>query len=75
MATRGAVGYVPNVHHPEVMRSILEQIVATGDVLGAAGPGCTFLAGTIDNWRIDELAFTGPATVDREPQSAEDHGL
>ena len=32
-------GYVPNIHHPDVMRSILEQIVDTGDVIGAAGPG------------------------------------
>ena len=37
MVTSGATGYLPNVHHPEVMRSILEQIVATGDVIGAAG--------------------------------------
>ena len=26
-------GYVPNIHHPDVMRSILEQIVDTGDVV------------------------------------------
>ena len=34
-------GYVPNIHHPDVMRSILEQIVDTGDVIGPAGPGQT----------------------------------
>ena len=31
-------GYVPNIHHPEIMRSILAGIVETGDVIGAASP-------------------------------------
>ena len=56
MATSGAAGYALNVHHPEVMRSILEQIVETGDVIGTAGPGRTIIAVTVDNWFIDELA-------------------
>ena len=43
MATSGAAGYVPNIHHPDVMRSILEQIVDTGDVVGTDGPGRTIL--------------------------------
>ena len=46
-------GYVPDIHHPNVMRSILEQIVDTGDVIGAACPGRTILAVTVDNWMID----------------------
>ena len=37
MAASGAAGYVPNIHHPEMMRSILEQIVDTGDVVGRSG--------------------------------------
>ena len=63
-------GYVPNIHHPNVMRSILEQIVDTGDVLGSAGPGRTILAITIDNWMIDELAALGSDLADREPEDA-----
>ena len=40
MATSGAASYVPNIHRsPDVMRSILEGIVETGDVIGTAGPG------------------------------------
>ena len=63
-------GYVPNIHHPDVMRSILEQIVDTGDVIGAAGPGRTILAVTVDNWLIDELAALGSDLADREPEDA-----
>ncbi len=37
MASSSRSGYVPNVHHPEVMRSILAGIVETGDVIGTAG--------------------------------------
>ena len=61
-------GYVPNINHPDVMRSILEQIVDTGDAIGAAGPGRTILAITVDNWMIDELAALGSDLADREPE-------
>ena len=57
MATSGAAGYLPNVHQPEVMRSILEQIVASGDAMGAAesaGP----------SWR-------SPSTIQRSPQRSQ----
>jgi hypothetical protein len=38
MAINGeASGYIPNIYHPDVMRSILEQILATGDVIGTTG--------------------------------------
>jgi hypothetical protein len=63
-------GYVPNIHHPDVMRSILEQIVDTGDAIGSAGPNRTILAVTVDNWLIDELAALGSDLVDREPEDA-----
>ena len=68
MATRGLAGYVPNVPHLEVIRSILVQIVETGDVIGTAGPGRTIIAVTIDNWFIDELAAFGTVLEDREPE-------
>ena len=64
-------GYVPNIHQPDVMRSILEQIVDTGDVIGAAGPGRTILAVTVDNWLIDELAALSGDLADREPEDAQ----
>ena len=32
-----AISIVPNVHHLDVMRSILQGIVDTGDVLDSAG--------------------------------------
>ena len=62
--------YVPNIHQPDVMRSILARIVDTGDVIGAAGPGQTILAVTVDNWLIDELAALGGDAADREPENA-----
>ena len=69
MATSGAASYVPNIHHPEIMRSILAGIVETGDVIGTAGPGRTILAVTVDNWLIDELAALGTDLEDREPEA------
>ena len=50
------------------MRSILEQIVETGDVIGTAGPGRTIIAVTVDNWFIDELAALGTDHEDMEPE-------
>jgi hypothetical protein len=70
-----AVGYVPNVHHPDVLRAILQGIVKTGDVLGAAGPGRTVLAVTVDNWLIDELATVGADIEDHEPEPNEKDGI
>ena len=55
MASSGAAGYALKVHHPEVMRSILEQIVETGDVIGTAGPDRTIIA----------VTGVGPAQGDR----------
>ena len=68
-------GYLPNVHHPEIMRSILAGIVETGDVIGTDGPGRTILAVTVDNWLIDELASLDSDMVDREPEPDEGDGL
>ena len=70
MATSSPSGYVPNVHHPEVMRSILACIVETGDVIGTAGPGRNVLAVTVDNWVIDELAALGTEREDHEDDNS-----
>jgi hypothetical protein len=67
-----AIDYVPNVHHLDVMRAILQGIVETGDVLGTVGPGRTVLAVTVDNWLLDELATLGTDLEDREPEGIED---
>ena len=61
---------MPNIHHPAVLRSILEGIVETGDVIGTAGPGRTVLAVTVDNWVIDELAALGTEREDHEDDNA-----
>ena len=50
MASSAPSGYVPSVQRPDIMRSILEQIVVTGDVIGTDGPCRTILAITVDNW-------------------------
>lgn len=70
--TSGDLGYIPNVHHPDVMRGILEGILATGDVIGTAGPGRTVLAVTVDDWMFDELAGFGADLEDCEPEPIED---
>jgi hypothetical protein len=71
MAANGAAGYVPNVHHPEVMPAILQGIVDTSDVIATAGPGRTVLAVTVENWLIDELAALGTDVEDREPEDGQ----
>jgi hypothetical protein len=58
-------GYVPKVHHPDVLRAILCGIVETGDVRGTAGPGRTVLTNMIDDCLIDELVV-GTDLDDRE---------
>ena len=68
-------GYMPNIHHPEIMRSVLAGIIETGDVIGAAGPGRTVLAITVENWLIDELAALGADQEDCEPEPVEDDGI
>lgn len=65
-------GYLPNVHHPEIMRAILDGIVGTGDVIGTDGPGRTILAVTVNNWLVDELAALGTDLEDHEPETDED---
>lgn len=69
------ISIVPNVHHPGVMRAILQGIVDTGDVLGSAGPGRTVLAVTVDDWLLDELSALGTDAEDHEPEPDEDDGL
>jgi hypothetical protein len=66
---------MPNIHDPDIMRSILEQIMVTGDVICTDGPGRTILAVTVDNWLIDELAAFGTDLEDREPEPDKDDGL
>ena len=64
-------GYILNVHHPDVMRGILENILDTGDVIGSAGPGRTVLAVTIEDWLFDALAAFGTDLEDLEPDDAQ----
>ena len=61
-------GYLPNVHHPEIMRAILAGIVGTGDVIGTDGPGRIILAITVENGLIDKLAALRTDLEDREPE-------
>ena len=65
-------GYLPNVHHPEIMRAILAGIVEAGDVIGTDGPGRTILAISVENWLLDELVALGTDREDHEPEPDED---
>jgi hypothetical protein len=66
--------FVLNLGHPDVLRAVLEGIVATGDVLGKVGSGRTCLAVTVDDWVIDQLAALGADDTDLEPEPGEDEG-
>lgn len=61
-------GHLPNIHPPDVMRGILEQILATGDVIGSDDPGRTVLAVTVDNWLLNERAALGTELEDCGPE-------
>ena len=61
-----SAGDIPNMHHPDVMRGILEGILSTGDVIGTGGPGRTVLAVTVDDWLFDALAGFGADLEDCE---------
>ena len=64
--------FVPNLGHPEIMRAILANVLATGDVLGRDQAGRIVLAVAVDAWLFDELAAFGTDLEDLEPEPAED---
>jgi hypothetical protein len=48
VATGENVDHRQNLHHPDIMRSVLEQILGTGDVIGQDAHGRTILAVAVD---------------------------
>ena len=75
MVTAAAASYVLNIHHPEIMRGILERVLATGDVLGHDSSGRIVLAVAIEPWPFDALAEFGTDAEDCEPEPDEVDGL
>jgi hypothetical protein len=75
MATAAADRFVLNIHHPEIMRGVLERVLATGDVLGQDRSGRIVLAVAIEPWLFDALAEFGTDLEEREPDPDEDDGL
>ena len=75
MATAAAAGYGLNIHHPEIMRGILERVLATGDVLGHDSSGRIVLAVAVEPWLFDALAEFGTDVEDGEPEPDEDDGV
>ena len=69
MAISAPSGYVPSVQRPDIMRSILEQIVVAGDVIGTDGPCRTILAITVDNWLRQHSPGTALGLLRRPWQS------
>jgi hypothetical protein len=69
MASGGTIGHVvPDIHHPEVMRGVLERVPATGDVLGRDDAGRVVLAIAVEPWLLDELAAFGGDLDELEPE-------
>jgi hypothetical protein len=64
--------FVPNLGHPEIMRAILANVLATGDVVGRDQAGRIVLAVAVDAWLFDELAAFGTELEDLEPEPDED---
>jgi hypothetical protein len=64
--------FVPNLGHPEIMRTILANLLATGDVLGRDQAGRIVLAVAVDEWLFDELAAFGTELEDLEPEPGEE---
>jgi hypothetical protein len=65
--------FVPNLGHPEIMRAILANVLATGDVLGRDQAGRIVLAVAVDVWLFDELAAFGAELEDLEPEPDEEN--
>ena len=64
--------FVPNLGHPEIMRAILANVLATGDVLGRDQAGRIVLAVAVEAWLFDELAAFGTELENLEPEPDED---
>jgi hypothetical protein len=75
MAISDGEHFVPNLGHPEIMRSILSQILGTGDVLGRDEAGRTVLAVSVEDWLFDALATFDADLEDLEPEPDEDDDL
>jgi hypothetical protein len=72
MAIQDGEPFTLNLGHPEIMRSILAQILATGDVLGRDEVGRTVLAVAVEDWLFDELAALDADLADLEPEPDEE---
>ena len=75
MTTAAENWFVLNIHHPEIMRSVLERVLATGDVIGRDHRVRIVVAVAIEPWLFDALAEFGTDLEDREPNPDEDEGL
>jgi hypothetical protein len=73
MASFRAGGHVvPGIHHPEIMRGVLERVLATGDVLGHDDAGRVVLSVAVEPWLFDELAAFGADVDELEPEPDEE---
>ena len=62
--------------HPEIMRMILAQVLATGDVIGRDAQGRTVLVVAVEDWLFDAMAALDADLEDLEPEpDDEDDGL
>ena len=62
--------------HPEIMRTILAQVLATGDVIGRDAQGRTVLTVAVEDWLFDAMAALDADLEDLEPEpDDEDDGL
>jgi hypothetical protein len=75
MATAAADRFALNIHHLEIMRGVLERVLATGDVLGHDCSGRFDLAVAVEPWLFDAVAEFGTDHEDRVPDPEEDDGL
>jgi hypothetical protein len=72
MAIQDGEPFTLNLGRPEVVRSILAQILGTGDVLGRDQAGRTVLAVSVEDWLFDALAAFNAELEDLEPEPDED---
>ena len=48
--------FMLNLDHPEIMRAVVANILASGDAIGCDRRGRTILAVAVDDWLLDGLA-------------------
>lgn len=72
MAHGGPRRFTLDLGHPEILRTVLAGVLATGDVVGHDHAGRIVLTIAVEGWLFDELAALDADREDLEPEPDEE---